>query len=207
MRYSKEHKDETRRRIVAKAAVRLREKGLHGIGVADLMKEVGLTHGGFYAHFESREALVIEAITRAMDASIGNWNKLAGTQDRASQRASIVEAYLSPQHRDATGHGCAVPSLGADILREGARTKRAFAAKIEEMVAALGEVIGEGDPAQRRAEAVAAMASMVGALLLSRLASGELSDEFLQAGRRTVLGTPDAPADSSEAPGGARARK
>lgn len=69
MRYSKEHKQETHDRIVRRASVKLREKGAHGIGVADLMKDAGLTHGGFYAHFASREALVIEAFSYAMDRS------------------------------------------------------------------------------------------------------------------------------------------
>ena len=77
MRYSKEHKLETHARIVKKASVRLREKGAHGIGVADLMKEAGLTHGGFYAHFDSRDALVVEAFAYAMDRSTERWRKLA----------------------------------------------------------------------------------------------------------------------------------
>ncbi len=77
MRYSREHKLETHARIVKKASVRLREKGAHGVGVADLMKEAGLTHGGFYAHFDSREALVIEAFAYAMDRSTERWRKLA----------------------------------------------------------------------------------------------------------------------------------
>ena len=78
MRYSREHKQETHDRIVRKASVRLREKGAHGIGVADLMKEAGLTHGGFYAHFDSREALVMEAFAYAMDRSMDHWRKLTG---------------------------------------------------------------------------------------------------------------------------------
>src|SRR5947209_6519749 len=77
MRYSKEHKLETRARIVKKASMRLRERGAHGIGVADLMKDAVLTHGGFYAHFDSREALVIEAFSHAMDRSTEHWRELA----------------------------------------------------------------------------------------------------------------------------------
>ena len=77
MRYSREHKQETHARIVKKASIRLREKGAHGIGVADLMKEAGLTHGGFYAHFDSREALVIEAFNYAMDRATERWRKMA----------------------------------------------------------------------------------------------------------------------------------
>ncbi|NEV80716.1 TetR/AcrR family transcriptional regulator, partial [Rhodopseudomonas sp. BR0C11] len=78
MRYSKEHKQETHDRIVRRASVKLREKGAHGIGVADLMKDAGLTHGGFYAHFASREALVIEAFSYAMDRPTERRRQLAG---------------------------------------------------------------------------------------------------------------------------------
>src|SRR5580658_4691974 len=99
MRYSKEHKSETHARIVKKASVQLREKGAHGVGVADLMKEAGLTHGCFYAHFDSRDALVIEAFDHAMDRSTERWRKL-GEQTPLDQRlAAIVNAYLTPLHR------------------------------------------------------------------------------------------------------------
>ena len=123
MRYSKEHKQETHARIVKKASVRLREKGAHGIGVADLMKDAGLTHGGFYAHFDSREALVIEAFAHAIDRSIERWRQLAGQMAPGDRLAGIVEAYLSPQHRDNPGHGCAVPALSAEIARESPKTR------------------------------------------------------------------------------------
>src|SRR5882724_8942177 len=113
MRYSKEHKLETHARIVKKASVRLREKGAHGVGVADLMKEAGLTHGGFYAHFDSREALVIEAFTYAMDRSTEHWRKVAEDAPPEKRLAKVVSTYLAPAHRDNPGHGCAVPALGA----------------------------------------------------------------------------------------------
>src|SRR6201989_2144702 len=134
MRYSREHKQETHDRIVRKASVRLREKGAHGIGVADLMKEAGLTHGGFYAHFDSREALVIEAFGYAMDRSTERWRKLAEQIPPEKRLAAIADAYLTPLHRDDPGHGCAVPSLGAEIARESPRTRKAFAAKLDQMI-------------------------------------------------------------------------
>ena len=134
MRYSKEHKQETHARIVKKASVRLREKGAHGIGVADLMKEAGLTHGGFYAHFDSREALVIEAFAYAMDRSTERWRKVAEQTPPDKRLATIVETYLTPLHRDDPGHGCAVPTLGAEIARESPKTRKAFAAKLEQMI-------------------------------------------------------------------------
>src|SRR5215467_12983945 len=100
MRYSREHKQETHARIVRKASVRLREKGAHGVGVADLMKEAGLTHGGFYAHFDSREALVIEAFAYAMDRSIEHWRTMVAQMPAEKRLPAIVESYLSPLHRD-----------------------------------------------------------------------------------------------------------
>src|SRR5256886_11034358 len=118
MRYSREHKQETHDRIVKKASVRLREKGAHGIGVADLMKEAGLTHGGFYAHFDSREALVIEAFNYAMDRSTERWRKMAEETPPEKRFATIVASYLSAQHRDDPGHGCPITALGPDIARD-----------------------------------------------------------------------------------------
>ena len=126
MRYSKEHKQETHARIVKKASVRLREKGAHGIGVADLMKEAGLTHGGFYAHFDSREALVIEAFAYAMDRSVEHWRKIAAETPPEKRLSTIVDSYVSTVHRDDPGRGCAVPTLGAEIARESAKTRKAF---------------------------------------------------------------------------------
>src|SRR5258705_13046683 len=114
MRYSREHKLETHARIVKKASVRLREKGAHGIGGGDMMKETGLTHGGFYAHFDSREALVIEAFAYAMDRGTERWRKLAEQTPPAKRLATIVETYLTPIHRDDPGRACAIPTLGSE---------------------------------------------------------------------------------------------
>ena len=189
MRYSKEHKQETHARIVKKASVRLREKGAHGIGVADLMKEAGLTHGGFYAHFDSREALVMEAFGYAMDRSTERWRKLAEQTPPDKRLATIVENYLTPLHRDDPGHGCAVPTLGAEIAREGPKTRKAFAAKLEQMIDMMADQVLEVPRKGARKQAVAALATMMGTLVLSRIAgSGELSEEILAAGREAVLG-------------------
>src|SRR5258705_8257019 len=141
MRYSREHKLETHARIVKKASVRLREKGAHGIGVADLMKDAGLTHGGFYPHFNSREALVIEAFAHAMDRGTERWRKLAEQTAPQKRLATIVESYLTPVHRDDPGRGCAIPTLAAEIARENPRTRKAVPAKLEKMLAILHEQI------------------------------------------------------------------
>jgi len=189
MRYSKEHKQETHARIVKKASVRLREKGAHGIGVADLMKEAGLTHGGFYAHFDSREALVIEAFAYAMDRSTERWRKIAEQTPADKRLATIVESYLTPVHRDDPGHGCAVPTLGAEIARESPKTRKAFAAKLEEMIDMMADQVLDVPRKSARKQAVAALATMMGTLVLSRIAgNGEFSDEVLSTGREAVLG-------------------
>ncbi len=187
MRYSKEHKAETHARIVKKASVRLRERGAHGIGVADLMKEAGLTHGGFYAHFDSREALVVEAFDYAMDRSIARRRQQIAELAPEERLAHLVDSYLSPQHRDNPGHGCAMPALGAEIARESPKTRRAFAAKLDNLIDMMAEQY-PGDPEMARKQAIAALATMMGTILMSRIAgSGEASDEFLKVGRDTVL--------------------
>src|SRR5260370_3032047 len=189
MRYSKEHKQETHERIVKKASVRLSEKGAHGIGVADLMKEAGLTHGGFYAHFDSREALVIEAFAYAMDRANERWRKVAEQTPPEKRLASIVESYLTPLHRDDPGHGCAVPTLGAEIARESPKTRKAFAAKLEQMIDMMADQILDVPRKVARKQAMATLATMIGTIVLSRIAgNGELSDEILGSGREAVLG-------------------
>src|ERR1700688_2920984 len=188
MRYSREHKLETHARIVKKASVRLREKGAHGIGVADLMKDAGLTHGGFYAHFDSRDALVIEAFTHAMDRRTEHWRKLAERTSPQKRLAAIVDSYLSTLHRDDPGHGCAIPTLGAEIARESPKTRKAFAAKLEQMIEMLADQIPEVPRKAARKQAMGAIATMMGTLILARIAgSGEFSDEILGAGRAAVI--------------------
>jgi TetR/AcrR family transcriptional regulator, transcriptional repressor for nem operon len=188
MRYSKEHKQETHARIVRKASVRLREKGAHGVGVADLMKEAGLTHGGFYAHFNSREALVIEAFAYAMDRSTARWRKVAEATAPEQRLSMIVDTYLSPAHRDDPGHGCAVPALGAEIARESAKTRKAFAAKLEQMIDMVADQIPDLPRKAARKQAAATLATMMGTLVLARVAgSGEFSEEILAAGREAAM--------------------
>jgi TetR/AcrR family transcriptional repressor of nem operon len=189
MRYSREHKLETHARIVKKASVRLREKGAHGVGVADLMKEAGLTHGGFYAHFDSRDALVIEAFGYAMDRGTERWRKVMEQTPPDKRFSTIVESYLTPLHRDDPGNGCAIPTLGAEIARESPKTRRAFAAKLEQMIDMMADQIPGVPRKAARKQAMATLATMMGAIVMSRIAgTGEFSDEILDAGREAVLG-------------------
>jgi TetR/AcrR family transcriptional repressor of nem operon len=188
MRYSREHKQETHDRIVRKASVRLREKGAHGIGVADLMKEAGLTHGGFYAHFDSREALVIEAFAYAMDRAMDNWRKASDQVAPDKRLTQMVETYLSTLHRDDPGHGCSIPALGAEISRESPKTRKAFAGKLDEMIEMMADHVTGVPRKAARKQAIATLATMAGTMLLARIAgNGELSDEVLKAGKDTAL--------------------
>jgi TetR/AcrR family transcriptional regulator, transcriptional repressor for nem operon len=194
MRYSREHKLETHARIVKRASVRLREKGAHGIGVADLMKDAGLTHGGFYAHFDSREALVIEAFAHAMDRSTERWRKIGEATPPDKRLAMIVDSYLTPVHRDDPGHGCAIPTLGAEIARESPKTRKAFAAKLEQMIDMMADQIPTVPRKAARKQAMSVIATMMGTLVMARVAgSGEFSEEILAAGREAVLGRATAP--------------
>jgi TetR/AcrR family transcriptional regulator, transcriptional repressor for nem operon len=208
MRYSREHKLETHARIVKKASVRLREKGAHGIGVADLMKDAGLTHGGFYAHFASREALLIEAFTHAMDRGTEHWRKLAERTPPDKRLATIVDSYLTTLHRDDPGHGCAIPTLGAEIARESPKARKAFAARLEQMIEMLADQIPELPRKAARKQAMAAIATMMGTVVLSRIAgTGDFSDEILGAGRDAVLGRAAAAKRSAKKSAASKAAK
>src|SRR3954463_8449571 len=116
MKVSRERAARNRERIVEAAAQRFRERGFEGIGVADLMKEAGLTHGGFYGHFASKEDLIAEASTRALAQSLARWDKLAA---RAPDNAlfAIANAYLNSKHRDDPGAGCLLAALGPEVSR------------------------------------------------------------------------------------------
>src|ERR1700709_1435190 len=131
----------THARIVDAAARAIRSRGYAGVGVADVMKDAGLTHGGFYAHFDSREALVIEAFSYAMDRSTERWRKLAEDTPPERRLAIIADTYLTPTHREDPAHGCAVPALGAEIARESPKTRKAFAARVEQMIDMLADQI------------------------------------------------------------------
>jgi len=200
MRYSREHKFQTHARIVKKASVKLREKGAHGIGVADLMKDAGLTHGGFYAHFDSREALVIEAFTHAMDRSTEYWRKVAEATTPEKRLSKIVNTYLTPIHRDDPGHGCAVPTLAAEIARESLKTRRVFSGRMERMIDMLAAQFHGMPRKAARKQAMAALATMMGSLVMARIAgNGEFSDEILRAGRDGVLDQAKPPATKKPA--------
>src|SRR3954453_22861027 len=187
MRYLKDHKVRTRKRILERASCGLRRKGANGLGVAALMKLAGLTHGGFYSHFASRDALVEEAFAAAMDKTASRWNKLASEIPIEKRLDAIVTAYLSARHRDDQAHGCALPALAADIGRSTKKTRRTFASKLEAMIEVVALQLPDKSPELARQIATSAIATMMGSIVLARAAgSDQLSDEILQAGRTAI---------------------
>jgi TetR/AcrR family transcriptional repressor of nem operon len=181
MRVSREKFAESRKRILDAAATRFRETGFDGIGLADIMKAAGLTHGGFYGHFGSKEDLEAQALSLALARSVTDWSQLV---DSAAARplAALAGQYLSPDHRENVGEGCPFAALGADTARRGERVRSAFTAGLEPFLELLLNVIPARSRAQRRRKAIAILAEMVGAIILARAVNDPaLSDEILAA--------------------------
>lgn len=186
MRYSCEHKAETRCSLVKAAAREIRLNGPERVAVADVMASAGLTHGGFYAHFESKGALVIEAID-AMFADAQSRNPVfneAPTNEKPDHRYALrtfLELYISADHRDRPERGCPLPALSADVARSSGPTQARFAVGLEKLTFRIETAlvsINYDDPA---GEARAVVAQMVGAVALARaVGGGEQSDAILQ---------------------------
>ena len=182
---TKEQKLRTRKQIVEVASRGLLRTGANGMSVANLMKLAGLTHGGFYLHFESRDDLVIEAFALAMDRTVSRWKKLKEKEPVGIEE--IIEWYLSESHRDAPAQGCALPSLGADIARWRPRAREVFSTKLEEMIDALAFWLSQESEKDRRRVAIGALATMLGSIVLARATADKaLSNDILEAGRWAV---------------------
>jgi len=198
MKVSKAQAAENRQGILDAAARLYRERGLTGVGVADITRDAGLTHGGLYRHFESKDALVREACARAFDWSIA---PLDGHTPNASV-ADRIQSYLSPQHRDAPGSGCPAAALAVDAARAGGELSQVFADGIERNIQRFAQLLADSEPAApagtapqdadeataaaaaatRRAHAMQVLATMVGGLVLARATAAAqpgLSEEIL----------------------------
>ena len=190
MRITRQHAEANRERVVDAAAKLFRERGFHGAGVAELMQAAGLTHGGFYNHFESKQALEAVACARAFDASatrIAAIADIAEPQARADAFAGYLDRYLSPQARDARGANCPMVAFAADVSRESAEVQAAFAGGLARYVEAFARAARPGAPDDEgRRQALQDIAMLVGALTLARSVAREnpeLSDEILRAAR------------------------
>jgi len=186
MRVSREQAAENRARIVAAAAALFREKGFDGISVADIMQAAELTHGGFYGHFKSKDDLAAQASCAALGRSVAKWEEIAALEGDKTYEA-LVASYLRPGHRDHPARGCALTALGADAARQGRPVRAAFREGLTRLVDILAASV-PGTKAARRRRALAAMAQMVGAVVLSRAVDdAALSDEILAAARHDLL--------------------
>ncbi len=184
-RYEKGHKAETHRRVVEIAAQRFRSEGIDGVGVASLMSDAGLTHGGFYAHFASKEALVKEALIIALGSSSAYARKDGEELTAPLDLRAFIDFYLSAAHRDKPGSGCAVAALAPEAARRARATRNAFSKETQRLVARIASGLTDvGSPEERLAAAYGVFAQMVGSLQLSRtVADKALSDRLLAIGR------------------------
>ena len=187
MKVSREQAALNRERIVDVAARLFREKGYDGIGVADLMKNAGLTHGGFYGHFASKEDLMIEACQHALHQSLEGWRaKVASDPQRALP--AIIENYLTTRHRDQPGGGCPAAAMGVDVARMSPGARPAFTQATQQQFALLQSLLPAGAPEELRQQAISTFAAMVGAMVLARSVDDEvLSAEILEAVKAQLL--------------------
>lgn len=180
MRVSRVEAAQNRERIIEVAARLFRERGFDGIGVADLMKSAGLTHGGFYGHFASKEDLMAQACARALEGSLDTVKQRA-ERDGGDSLSAVAAAYLSPAHRDRPGEGCALAALGAEAARHGSPVRSAFTRGVRSAVDMLTRLVPGRSGRAKRERALVTYASMVGALVLARAVDdAELSEEVLQ---------------------------
>ena len=191
-RVSQQQTDQNRIAIENASATLFRERGLNGVSVAELMSAAGLTHGGFYGHFSSKDGLAAVACARAFEGSAARWDqRFATLPDTQAQRAAYVQGYLAPASRDRPGSGCAAAALAGDVAREtGDKPVRAaYLQGVKAMQARLAALQAPGtadDVAQR--QALVDMATLVGALLLSRATRGDaISDAILASAQDALL--------------------
>ena len=182
MGYSKSDKAETHTRIVRVAAKRFRERGLEGIGVADVMKEAGVTVGGFYKHFGSRDELVVEALATAFK-DLDLW------EEHTPDMAHLLQNYLTEAHRDAPGAGCAMGALLGDMTRGSKSARALYTERVKRTLAFLSALLPSSQRPDKRRRALLILSALLGALNLSRAVSDpNFSREILHRVREELIG-------------------
>lgn len=182
MGYSQAQKKENHDRIVAIAATRFRETGLDGLGVAAIMKEAGLTHGGFYAHFTSRDDMVAQALAYAFREDEERLMRAMGRRGGPSLEA-FLDVYLSPAHRDTPGQGCTLAAVACEAARKDDTVKALFGARIDGYAKRLAPALGLAE-----AQMTAVLSASAGALVLSRaVADAAMSANILSSTRGELL--------------------
>jgi len=181
MRGTREQKAETRERIVEAAGRLFRRQGIDAVGVDAVMHAAGLTHGGFYGHFASKEALVAEVAAASLARSAARWQRISEEGPPGQALGRIVDAYLDPAHVANAEGGCVLTTLGAEVARR-VEARPAIAASMRAMAGALERCGADGE-----ADALAALSTMVGAVVLARLAdSPDLAESILAAAKATL---------------------
>ena len=178
MRASREEKAHSRERIVIEAAWLAREHGLDGVGVAEVMQAAGMTHGGFYRHFDSKEALLAAALEAAFDQIIAPFEERGEQDDGEAAVAGFRRHYVSREHVGHPGVGCPIPSLAGDAARAPQAVRTVFSQGVERMVAAVASGL-KGSLRQRRAKAARQLAMMAGAVLIARACDEKTSELIL----------------------------
>jgi AcrR family transcriptional regulator len=185
-------KDATHERIVEAAARAIRRSGYGGTGVADIMKDAGLTHGGFYAHFPSREAMLAEAMDRAGAESVAASARIAAAAPPEQALQELVRAYLSKAHVDGVETGCAVAALGSEMPRQAPEVRRAATRRIKEMIDLVARQSPDWGKPGAHERALVTVATMVGALLLARAVDDPRLSDAVREAALTHLTSADA---------------
>jgi TetR/AcrR family transcriptional regulator, transcriptional repressor for nem operon len=185
MRYSKDHKQATRQRILEAAGRRFKEDGIDGAGVAAVMSDAGLTNGAFYAHFSSKEDLVANVLADQLRAQRQSLD--SQSSDRAGLEA-FIRSYLSPQHRDQRADGCPSAALLDEIARRPAATRHIFTDELMREIDDIASRLDGTDAEIARTDALTLFGLMLGTLQLARaLTDRDLSDQLLARGMETAL--------------------
>jgi TetR/AcrR family transcriptional repressor of nem operon len=197
MRYSENRKDETHAKLVKIAGRALRENGPDGVAVADVMKEAGLTHGGFYAHFKSKDALLVEALESVFASSKRKFLRAVEGLPPRHALATYIDFYVSPRHRDDRANGCPITALNSDLPRQSKAVRAAFDGGVKSLVEGLEQRIREsGIEGDAHALAASVISAMAGAVAISRAVTDPvLSDQMLATARESIkarLGVSDA---------------
>jgi len=186
MRYSPDHKEETRIKILGIAARRFRKEGVEAVGVASLMADAGLTHGGFYAHFKSKDDLVAAALN---DALCESSDRILSYSEQAEKPIeAYIRAYLSPRHRDAAENGCTFAALAAEVARHSDPARQTLHRALEPYLDRIGRLLPTTDSVSARRQATALFSLLMGSLQLARLTEDrDLSDSILKSGVKAAL--------------------
>jgi TetR/AcrR family transcriptional repressor of nem operon len=175
-------KEATHERIVETAARAIRRSGYRGAGVADIMKEAGLTHGGFYAHFESREGMLAEAADRAGADTVAFLAGVAAAAPPKQELDAMLRAYLSKEHVESAETGCAVAALGSEMPRQAPKVRRAATHRIKEMIDLVARQLPDWGRPGAHERALVTLATALGALILARAVDDpKLSDAVRRA--------------------------